>query len=75
MRTIGPGIDTAVTTLLFQNGALGTIDNSRKAVYGYDQRVEVFGSEGMAQSPSFWNTGSTKTFALAYTSLTSLPVK
>ena len=39
--------DTAVTTLLFQNGALGTIDNSRKAVYGYDQRVEVFGSEGM----------------------------
>jgi len=39
--------DTAVTTLLFQNGALGTIDNSRRAVYGYDQRVEVFGSEGM----------------------------
>jgi len=39
--------DTAVTTLTFANGALGTIDNSRKAVYGYDQRVEVFGSEGM----------------------------
>ena len=39
--------DTAVTTLTFVNGALGTIDNSRKAVYGYDQRVEVFGSEGM----------------------------
>jgi myo-inositol 2-dehydrogenase / D-chiro-inositol 1-dehydrogenase len=40
-------IDTAVTTLIFQNGAIGTIDNSRKAAYGYDQRVEVFGSEGM----------------------------
>ncbi|HML15996.1 MAG TPA: inositol 2-dehydrogenase [Bryobacteraceae bacterium] len=40
--------DTAVTTLTFANGALGTIDNSRKAVYGYDQRVEVFGSNGMA---------------------------
>ncbi len=39
--------DTAVTTLTFANGALGTIDNSRKAVYGYDQRVEVFGPEGM----------------------------
>jgi myo-inositol 2-dehydrogenase/D-chiro-inositol 1-dehydrogenase len=39
--------DTAVVTLVFENGALGTIDNSRKAVYGYDQRVEAFGSEGM----------------------------
>ncbi len=41
-------IDTAVITLRFANGALGVIDNSRKAVYGYDQRVEVFGSKGMA---------------------------
>lgn len=41
-------IDTAVITLKFANGAIGTIDNSRKAVYGYDQRVEVFGSGGMA---------------------------
>jgi len=40
-------IDTAVITLRYANGAIGTIDNSRKAVYGYDQRVEVFGSEGM----------------------------
>ena len=41
-------IDTAIITLKFANGAIGTIDNSRKAVYGYDQRVEVFGSGGMA---------------------------
>ncbi len=40
-------IDTAVITLTFDNGVIGTIDNSRRAVYGYDQRVEVFGSEGM----------------------------
>lgn len=40
-------IDTAVITLRFKNGTIGTIDNSRKAIYGYDQRVEVFGSEGM----------------------------
>lgn len=39
-------IDTAVITLKFENGALGIIDNSRQAVYGYDQRVEVFGSKG-----------------------------
>jgi myo-inositol 2-dehydrogenase/D-chiro-inositol 1-dehydrogenase len=40
-------VDTAVTTLFFENGTIGTIDNSRKAVYGYDQRLEVFGSEGV----------------------------
>ncbi len=40
-------IDTMVITLRFQNGVIGTIDNSREAVYGYDQRVEVFGSKGM----------------------------
>lgn len=40
-------VDTAIVTLRFANGALGTIDNSRRAVYGYDQRVEVFGSKGM----------------------------
>jgi len=40
-------IDTAVITLRFENGVIGTIDNSRQAVYGYDQRVEVFGSGGM----------------------------
>ena len=39
-------IDTALITLHFENGALGSIDNSRQAAYGYDQRVEVFGSKG-----------------------------
>jgi myo-inositol 2-dehydrogenase/D-chiro-inositol 1-dehydrogenase len=40
-------VDTAVITLRFASGAIGTIDNSRQAVYGYDQRIEVFGSAGM----------------------------
>ncbi|MEA5066956.1 MAG: inositol 2-dehydrogenase, partial [Eubacteriales bacterium] len=40
-------IDTCIINLRFENGALGVIDNSRQAVYGYDQRVEVFGSKGM----------------------------
>lgn len=39
-------IDTAITMLKFENGAIGTVDNSRKAVYGYDQRLEIFGSKG-----------------------------
>ncbi len=40
-------VDTAVITLKMENGAIAVIDNSRKAVYGYDQRAEVFGSAGM----------------------------
>jgi myo-inositol 2-dehydrogenase / D-chiro-inositol 1-dehydrogenase len=43
-------VDTAVVTLMHADGCLTTIDNSRQAVYGYDQRVEVFGSAGMAVS-------------------------
>jgi len=39
-------VDTATITLKLSNGALATIDGSRKAVYGYDQRGEVFGSGG-----------------------------
>ena len=49
-------LDTALMVLRFRGGAIGSIDNSRKAVYGYDQRVEVFGSEGsIATSNCFPN--------------------
>lgn len=40
-------VDTAIITMKLSNGALAVIDNSRRAAYGYDQRAEVFGSEGM----------------------------
>jgi myo-inositol 2-dehydrogenase/D-chiro-inositol 1-dehydrogenase len=43
-------LDTALIVLRFRNGAIGTIDNSRKAVYGYDQRVEILGSEGKIET-------------------------
>ncbi len=43
-------IDTAMITLKTASGALGHINNSWRAVYGYDQRVEVFGSEGMLRA-------------------------
>ncbi len=43
-------LDTAVTVLRHENSAITTIDNSRQAVYGYDQRIEAFGSDGMLVS-------------------------
>jgi myo-inositol 2-dehydrogenase/D-chiro-inositol 1-dehydrogenase len=43
-------VDTALVTLEHANGCLTAIDNSRRAVYGYDQRVEAFGSLGVASS-------------------------
>jgi myo-inositol 2-dehydrogenase/D-chiro-inositol 1-dehydrogenase len=43
-------IDTAVVVLTHADGALTLIDNSRRAVYGFDQRVEAFGSKGLASS-------------------------
>ena len=39
-------IDTAVITMKLKSGALAVIDNCRRASYGYDQRLEAFGSKG-----------------------------
>lgn len=41
-------LDTTLVTLKFSNGAIGMIDNSRQAVFGYDQRLEVFCLNGTA---------------------------
>jgi len=43
-------LDTAVVVLTHEDRTLTVIDNSREAVYGFDQRVEAFGSAGMAVS-------------------------
>jgi myo-inositol 2-dehydrogenase/D-chiro-inositol 1-dehydrogenase len=43
-------IDTSMVTLKFPSGALGHIDSSRRAAYGYDERVEAFGAEGMLEA-------------------------
>ena len=43
-------VDTAVVVLVHASGCITTIDNSRQAAYGYDQRVEAHGSAGMASS-------------------------
>ncbi len=41
--------DTVVSIFKTYKGKIGIINNSRRSVYGYDQRVEVFGSKGMLQ--------------------------
>jgi len=43
-------IDTACVTMKTSSGKLAMITNSRRAVYGYDQRIEAFGSKGMLQA-------------------------
>ena len=40
-------IDSAMITLRARSGALVSINNTRRCVYGYDQRLEVFGAKGM----------------------------
>ena len=42
-------IDTAVVTLSYKDGRMAVIKNSRRAAYGYDQRVELLGSSGLLQ--------------------------
>jgi myo-inositol 2-dehydrogenase / D-chiro-inositol 1-dehydrogenase len=43
-------VDTSIVSLRMASGALCQIDSSRRAAYGYDERIEVFGSEGMVES-------------------------
>ncbi len=43
-------VDTAMVVMKAASGALVHINNSRRAVYGYDQRIEAFGARGMVQS-------------------------
>ncbi len=55
-------VDTAVVTLTHESGCFTVIDNSRQAVYGYDQRVEVLGSRGLAASENpFAHSGLVRT--------------
>jgi myo-inositol 2-dehydrogenase / D-chiro-inositol 1-dehydrogenase len=43
-------VDTSIVSLRMASGALCQIDGSRRAAYGYDERVEIFGSEGLVES-------------------------
>ena len=48
-------IDLAMTTLVMPSGALAHINNSRSCAYGFDQRLEVFGTKGMVQTSNHRN--------------------
>jgi myo-inositol 2-dehydrogenase/D-chiro-inositol 1-dehydrogenase len=49
-------VDTALVILRTASGKLAQISNSRRAAYGYDQRIEVHGSEGMARAENIFET-------------------
>lgn len=55
LQNIGD-VDTLAIIVQFESGAYGLIDNSRRAVYGYDQRVELFGSKGMLLAENVSNS-------------------
>ena len=65
-------LDTVLMLLKFEDGTLGTIDNSEKAAYGYDQRVEVFGSKGAIQIAN--NYPNTSTISTAESIHRDLPL-
>lgn len=48
-------VDTATILLHFTNGVIGTIENCRRAAYGYDQRVEVLGSAGAVRTENMYS--------------------
>src|SRR5580700_561426 len=63
-------LDTALMVLRFRNGAIGTIDNSRQAAYGYDQRAEILGSGGkIATENRYPNEAVVSTGKSIYTDL------
>ena len=55
MKSIGD-IDNAAVNLVFQNGALGVVQLSRNAVFGYDIRTEIWGTKGSLQIGYFRHT-------------------
>ena len=56
VRTEGKDIDTAMLLLRTRSGKMCHINNTRRAVYGYDQRIEVFGSKGMLRAANLTPT-------------------
>ncbi|MCC8117064.1 MAG: inositol 2-dehydrogenase, partial [Planctomycetes bacterium] len=58
--------DTAMVTIRFKKGAICHIDNSRRAVYGYDQRAEIFGSKGKVFTSNIHNDNSNVALECGY---------
>jgi myo-inositol 2-dehydrogenase/D-chiro-inositol 1-dehydrogenase len=49
-------VDTAAVTLTTASGRICQISNSRRATYGYDQRIEVHGAKGMLRAENIFET-------------------
>lgn len=60
-------VDTAVVTLVYASGQIAVIKNSRRAVYGYDQRIELLGSEGLLQAQNMLENTVVKSTATGVT--------
>ncbi|MFL4468749.1 inositol 2-dehydrogenase [Tateyamaria armeniaca] len=56
-------VDTAVVTLRYGDGRIAVIRNSRRAAFGYDQRVEVLGASGMLQAQNMLENNLIKSTA------------
>ncbi len=61
-------VDTAVVTLTYADGRIAVIKNSRRAVYGYDQRIELLGSEGLLQAQNMLENTLVKSTTAGVTS-------
>lgn len=61
-------VDTAVVTMTYADGRIAVINNSRRAVYGYDQRVELLGSAGLLQAQNMLENSVVKSTAQGVTS-------
>ena len=53
-------VDTAVVTMVYSDGKIAVIKNSRRAAYGYDQRVEILGAEGLLQADNILESSVVK---------------
>ena len=62
-------VDTAVVTMQYLDGSMAVIKNSRRAAYGYDQRLEVLGSGGLLQAQNMLEN------TIAYATRTSWVIK
>lgn len=56
-------VDTAVVTLRYSDGRIAVIKNSRRAAYGYDQRIEILGSKGLLQAQNITESSVVKSTA------------
>ena len=60
-------VDTAVVTLTYADGRIAAIKNSRRAAFGYDQRIEVLGGSGMLQAGNVLENSLVKSTAQGVT--------